>query len=88
MQRPRHIRKAKADTLSATVAANKQLKADGMMPTSKGYRLSPDMKHGYVFNNPSNLGRRSQFGMDGTKFGGTGGKLVINANLRGRSVFK
>lgn len=69
MQKPRHIRKAKIDKLHNAVAVNKQLMADGNMPTSKGFRLSPDMKHGYVFTNPSNLGRRSQFGMDGTKFG-------------------
>lgn len=69
MQKPRHIRDSKAKALKETVSNNQTLKARGLLTTSKGYRLSPDMRNGYVFNNPSNLGRRSNFGMDGTKYG-------------------
>lgn len=38
-------------------------------PVSLGFRTSPDMRVGYSFNNPSNLGRQSRFGQDGTKWG-------------------
>lgn len=53
-------------------SAKKQLVADNLanlkaLPTSKGYRMSPDPKQGYQFNDPSNLPRYSKHGVDGTK---------------------
>lgn len=57
------VKAAKADIITANLASLKD------MPTSKGFRLSPELKQGYRFNNPSNLKRTSRFGMDGTKYG-------------------
>ena len=60
MQAPKHIREAKAKALQATVSRNLEAKAiakaNGIPLTSKGYRMTPDLRNGYVFTNPSNLG--------------------------------
>ena len=91
MQKPKHMRVKIPNKVKAIVTVNKALIASGDIPKvrgKQGFRTTPDLRNGYVFTNPSNLGRRSQFGMDGTKFGGGAGKLVINPSLRGKSVYK
>ncbi len=34
------------------------------LPTSKGYRMTPDLRMGYVFHDPSNLPRQQIIGSD------------------------
>ena len=62
------VKSAKAELIAANLASLKD------MPTSDGFRLSPNLKLGYRFNNPSNLKRVSRFGMDGTAYGVGGSK--------------
>lgn len=72
MQKPKHIRTAKVERITAITTANKAAIAAGLVPKvrgKQGFRTTPDLRNGYVFTNPSNLGRRSNFGQDGTKFG-------------------
>lgn len=60
------VKEAKRRVIAENLAAPKTV---SVAPKSLGFRVTPDMRVGYAFNNPSNLGRQSRFGMDGTKFG-------------------
>jgi hypothetical protein len=70
-KRERHVLR---DQYNLVKSAKKQLVADNLanikaLPTSKGYRLSPDMKQGFIFTDPSNLGRYNRFGSDSSPVG-------------------
>ena len=67
--------KAKVAAIVAANLADPILKAKPVVHTAngrkftQGFKTTADLRNGYVFTNPSNLGRRSNAGMDGTKWG-------------------
>ena len=59
------VKEAKRLVIAANLAAPK---VQSLAPAKLGFRVTPDLRQGYAFNNPSNLGRQSRFGMDGTDY--------------------
>lgn len=60
----KQFRELKKDVITRNLGA-----PHSEFPTSKGYRMSPDMKMGYQFHDPSNLPRHDRFNSDGHSAG-------------------